>query len=251
MVDETTNNDTSRLLGSFFDKHGVRAEPPKLFPVSEKRLLESYPNLTSYIYSEPEPNFNNVSGWCCGNPIMWQMFVPSFALFMTQTQYETGWSFEDDIGIHGQLSLLELIRNWDLALDTEVDLAAIKIWNGWWGLERHTNNMERIVQRMKDSSVEWTMFSDSIQRHSLTMAEAVVAEVSNNVMQFGERLIYPIVWKHNRTIVDLKEVMVNYSVYGLDKMTGYKKLSSNEGIESLLQKDATPATHVFHEELPK
>jgi hypothetical protein len=249
LVDETRNNDTTQRLGNFFAKHGSHIELPKVFPVSEKIILEAYPNLTSYIYNEPEPNFNNESGVCCGFGFMWQMFVPAFALFMTEMQYKLGWSIEDDIGAHGQLTLLEMIRAWDSKLDPDVDLAAIEIKNQRWGMIRHSNNMEMILHDMRDQSVKWRAYSDSIQRHSLAMEEAVVAEVSRNVMQFGELLIHPIAWKHNRTFVDLNEVKANFSVFGLINMTG-DKMTSSQGIEHLLNTPATPATFAFHERLP-
>jgi hypothetical protein len=76
-----------------------------------------YPNLTSSIFNKPEPDFNNEKGLCCGRPIKWQMFIPTFGLFMTETNYRCGWSFEDDIIIFGCQSLCELIRSWDLELD--------------------------------------------------------------------------------------------------------------------------------------
>ena len=250
LVDETNNNRTEQLIGSFFAKHGNDVQLPQVFSVSEKGLLEKYPNLTSYINNEPEPNFHNEPGLCCGRPIMWQMFIPVMGWFQNETQYPLVWTFEEDTSVHGHLSLLELIRAWDQQLATDVDLVALELKKDYWGRPLHTNNMEKIVQEMQMASVRWKMYSDAVQRHSLSLADAIVAEVSNNVMQFGERLIYPIAWKHNCTIVDLETVSVNSSVFGLRQMTGEGKLTSNQGIEILLNTSATPATLLFHEELP-
>lgn len=250
MVDETRSNTSEELLRNFFDKYGGKVLMPDIFAVSEKVLLDHYPKLTSYIYNKPEPNFNNETGVCCGLSIMWQMFIPNFALFMNETGYNFGWTFEDDIDVYGEFSLLELIRAWDKRLNHTVDLAAIMLHGDWWGRPRHTMAMERIIQQMTNASVPWKMYSDTVQRHSLSLAKDVVAEVANNVMQFGERLIHPIAWKHNRTIVDLDEISQNISIFGIDNMTGRGKLSSNLGIEGLLNTSSSPATFIFHEELP-
>lgn len=251
MVDETKHRGESQeRLMKFFEKHGNKVAMPEIFAVSENNLLKHYPKLTSYIYNKPEPNFNNETGLCCGRPIMWQMFIPNFALFMNETGYDFGWSFEDDIDVYGELSLFELIRVWDQKLKNTVDLAAIKLHDDHWGKVRHTMAMERIVQQLNDANVTWSMFSDAIQRHSLGLSKDVVAEVSNNVMQFGERLIYPIAWKHNRTTVDLDEMSNDVSLFGINNMTIEVKLSSNLGVEELLKTNSTPATLIFHEELP-
>ena len=250
MVDETANNHTEQLLGSFFAKHGSRVDPPKVFSVSETKLLEAYPKLTSYIYNAPEPNANNETGICCDRPIMWQMFIPTFGLFLNHTRYRHGWSFEDDVGVHGHLTLLDLIHEWDKALDPSVDLAALEIHSGLWGAKRHTNSMKRIVQNMAKASVKWKLYSDTVQRHSLELAEAIVTEVSDNVMQFGERLVFPIAWKHNRSMVSLEHVLVNSSLFGLDHMTGRGKLTGEKGLKKLMELNASPATFLFHEKLP-
>jgi hypothetical protein len=129
-------------------------------------------------------------------------------------------------------------------------LAAPQLYKrGYWGEKRHTNNMERIVQSMKNASVNWTMYSDAIQRHSIGLSQSIVTEVSNNVMQFGERLIYPIAWKHNHTCVDLNKI--NTTVFGMEQLTGSGKLTSSKGIGGLLNTTSTPSTFIFHEELPK
>lgn len=254
MVDETNihfDNNTVKLLSVYFGRQGGEIQPPRVFSVTESGLLLHYPKLTSYIHNAPEPNFHNETGLCCESPIMWQMFIPNFGMFMNYTNYKYGWAFEDDIGISGQWSIAALIKMWDLKLDHNVDLAAIKLKKDWWGEKVHTNNMEKIVQAMEEASVKWTLYSDAIQRHSLSLSKAIIAEVSDNVMQFGERLIHPIAWKHNQTIVDLDGLLNETSIFGLDRMTGYGKLTSTEGIKELLKTDTVgPATFVFHEKFP-
>ena len=270
LVDETRDRTTTiPRLHNYFAKSGHRAVPPQVFSVSETALFQHYPRLISYANNYPELNYNNETGVCCGRPIMWQMFIPTFGLFLNQTRYEYAWTFEDDIGVHGALSLLDLIRVWDLHLGggeveggdgsiptttttttTNVDLAAIDLQAFFWGRVRHTWPMEDIVRAMQNASVEWRLFSDAVQRHSVQMADAVVQEVSNNVMQFGERLIHPIAWKHNLTIVDLAQLAVNHSVYGALEMTGAGKLTSGQGVEKLLNLTESPSTFLFHEELP-
>jgi hypothetical protein len=249
LVDDTNNNHTNERLGNFFAKHGGHVEAPKVFPVSEKKILEAYPNLTSYIYNTPEPNFDNSPRSCCDKPIMWQLLAPAFAVFMAETRYDFGWVVEDDFSSHGQLTILELMREWDLKLGPDVDLAAEEVL---LPLDtKHTNGFALIVQDMVNSSVKWRVYADHIQRHSLAMADAISEELSRNVMQFAERFVYPIAWKHNMTVVDLKEVSLNYSVFGWGDREADYKVSSSDAFEYLLKTTATPATYVFHEELPK
>jgi len=107
LVDETNNNQTEQVLDMYF--HMQRGtlnkdylQPPRIFSVSETILLQHFPRLTSYIHNEPEQNYHKKSGLCCSRPIMWQMFVPTFAIFMQQhTNYRFAWSFEEDISTQG------------------------------------------------------------------------------------------------------------------------------------------------------
>lgn len=270
LVDETQSQNSQQRLSAYFARHGGAAggevlatlRPPRIFAVSETSLLARYPNITSYIYNEPEPNFNNEAGLCCDRPIMWQMFLPTFGMFMeNHKQYRYAWTFEDDIAVAGELSLFDQFRKWDWRLLNEsVDLAAPMLTGFHWGLVRHTQNMEVIAQAMQNASVEWRMYSDAVQRHSRSLAQSIVTEVGNNVMQFGERLVHPIAWKHNHTIVDLAQLSLSTennsstssTVFGLDALTG-AKLTRSQGVERLLNLSESPEkpfSFVFHEELP-
>ena len=110
LVDETKNNQTEQLLDLYFHTRGgaPNLQPPRVFSVSETILLQHFPRLTSYIHNKPERNSHNASGVCCRKPIMWQMFVPTFAIFLHEhTNYSFAWSFEDDISTHGHTVRLD------------------------------------------------------------------------------------------------------------------------------------------------
>jgi len=274
LVDETKNQNSQQRLDTYFARHGGAAggevlatlRPPRIFAVSETSLLARYPNLTSYIYNEPEPNVNNETGVCCGKPIMWQMFIPTFGMFMeSHPQYRYGWTFEDDAAVVGERSLFDLFRKWDWRLmNKTADLVAPLVRNLRWGKVRHTRNMEAIVQAMQNASVGWRLYSDAVQRHSQSLAQSIVTEVGNNVMQYGERLVHPIAWKHNHTIVNLDQLSLSTennsstrTVFGLDALTeggGVGKLTRSEAVERLLilsESLEQPLAFVFHERLPK
>jgi len=270
LVDETKNQNSQERLETYFARHGGAARgevlatlrPPRIFAVSETSLLARYPNLTSYIYNKPETNVNNEMGVCCAKPIMWQMFIPTFGMFMeSHPQYRYGWTFEDDFAVVGARSHFDLFRKWDWQLmNKTADLVAPLVEGERWGKVRHTQNMEVIVQAMQDASVKWRIYSDTVQRHSQSLAQSIVTEVGNNVMQFGERLVHPIAWKHNHTIVNLDQLSLltenNSSmrtVFGLDALTpggDVFKRTYCEGAERWLNLSESleqPVTFVFHE----
>jgi hypothetical protein len=272
LVDETNDNGTKSLLDRYFQAHGRKEIlPPRIFAVSEAGLLEHYPRLISYVNNAPEPNSHNSSGVCCGGTLMWQCSVPNQGIFMNATRnYEYFWSFEDDISTVGQHTLFELIRIWDNQLATQVgsteqegeddsivDLLSVMLKGNYWGAFIHTQNYEKITSAMTEAGVTLALYSDSIQRYSWRMADPIVEEISNNVMQFGERLIHPIAWKHNRTIVDL-EILTQQdrTIFGLTTISGHGKQSKSQGVETLLKSmeakgfSGEPATLVYHEELP-
>jgi hypothetical protein len=92
---------------------------------------------------------------------------------------------------------------------------------------------------MKNASVDWNMYSDAIQRHSIGLSQSIVTEVSSkNVMQFGERLIHPIAWKHSN------QNKHNSGWCG-------KKRTSSQSIEGLLNTASTPLTFILNEELAR
>lgn len=256
LVDETRNNQTERILDMYFRKRGGSAcgetkktalKPPSVFSVSESIVLQRYPRLTSYIHNYPERNFHNDSGVCCGRRLMWQMFLPTFAIFMQEkTMYRYAWSFEDDISAHGQHSMYDVIRMLDLELGADpVDLAAFRHPKDVaWGGRIHTMGMEAILEEMKNASVGRRLYSDALQRHSSKLSYSIYREVhDNNVMQFGEAFVWPIAWKHKHTVVDLVSLVGQQrkeksktdlgSIFVSEKITG-GKFNKADGVIGLL-----------------
>ena len=255
LVDETRNNQTKARLDSYFAKRGSHVPAPPFFPSSEKILLQHFPKLTSYIYNYPEPNFNNKPGLCCNNNIMWQMFTPSFAMFMhSMRKYRFGWVFEDDVNVLGQYqSLVDLITVLDGELDDDVDLAGNWFASKAWGAERRTLPFDAILQNMIAAKVPWKRISDGLQRHSSLMSKDVYEQVGENVYVWAEGLVFPIAWKYNRTFRDLKQLPLaqNMSIH-FHKLTGKGKISRAEAVELFLThegtKSMTPFTLIFHED---
>jgi hypothetical protein len=257
-VDETKANGTESRVRDYFSKHLTELPLPGIFVVSENKILETYPKLTSYIYNEPERNSNNKTGLCCKRPIMWQMFIPSLALFLSSTQYKYAWRIEDDIEAVGKDSLLQILRRWDLELVEDVDFVGqpthIKpAKTNAFVNKRHTPGFDEIVTAMKKTkgSPAWTCYSDAIQRHSLRLGKYLYDRVAENIFQFGECMVQPIIWEAGFSIVQLDSLLKEpLGVSGLKRLTGTgQKISREKALERFFK--GSNASFVYHQEPEK
>jgi hypothetical protein len=253
VVDESTANDTESVVQDYFNRHLLDIPLPGIFVVSENKILETYPKLTSYVYNEPEHNSNNETGICCAMPLMWQMLMPTYALFLSSTQYKYAWRVEDDIGAVGKDSLLQILRRWDLELQ-DADFVGQPThasgipFNNWIN-KRHTPGFDKIVTEMENTTgaPKWTCYSDSIQRHSLRLGKRLYDRIAENIFQFGECMVQPIIWEAGYSIVELDSLLEEpLGVGGLQDLTGIgQKISKEEALEKFTMGNNTG--FVYHQ----
>jgi hypothetical protein len=227
---------------------------PLIFPVNERIILNEFPRLTNYIYNGPnETNMHNETGVCCGRGVMWQMLFPSLAMFLkyNEDRYDYAWVFGDDMGMLGNLTFLQIIQKWDLAIRASGEVAHLvaepttlnNVPYNKWMFYRHTPGFDTVLQRLNPyGTTKWTCYTDQVQRHSMRLANEIYRAFVSNVFQFGECFLQPIAWDANLTIVKLSSL--NVSIGGLNELA--RKTESKKALERF-RLDDTLEAFLFHE----
>ncbi|CAJ1967023.1 unnamed protein product [Cylindrotheca closterium] len=243
MVDQTRQKitTTERLQAYFGSKNATHLKAPNVFSVTEKMILDEFPKLAAgYVKG---PLVDGGPGTCCGQPLMWQLLMPTFVTFVHYHQeYDYTWVFEDDLWSIGK-PIVELLRNLDDSLQGKnASLCGAKIaTNGIpytkMTKERHTFSYREILMAMKATGWQhrnrtllrmdgqkrsrvwnewgenelpvWTCMSDTLYRHSRDFGNYVYNMVKANVYQFAECYQMPLAWYGGFRIADIKRVLPN------------------------------------------
>ncbi|KAL3943671.1 MAG: hypothetical protein SGBAC_002251 [Bacillariaceae sp.] len=243
MIDQTkTKTTTTKTLQRYFRaQNASHLKPPTVFSVTEQMILEEFPKLaTGYV---PGPLVDGGKGTCCGQPLLWQLLIPTFVTFVHYHQeYDYNWVLEDDIWTVGT-PIVELIRAWDDKLKGKnASLCGSRL--GTNGIpysrmtkERHTYGFRDILMAMKatgwqhrnrtllkmDGQVRshvwnewggnrlpiWSCMSDTLYRHSRDFGNYVYRMVKSNVYQFAECYQMPLAWHGGFQIADIKKILPN------------------------------------------
>ena len=227
---------SSESLKSFFAGKNVSShiEPPKVFSVSERFVLDEFPELEKgYV---PGPLVDGTKGKCCAMPLMWQFLSPTFITFVHHNQqYENYWVFEDDVWTVGKYTLIDLFRHWDERLEgKQVGLIGNKVTYGRMPYnrmqkEKFTEGFHEIIKGMKATHTiknnpleiynltrskvwnswdettlpPWTCMSDAVYRHSREFSNFMYDNISNNTYAYAECFQMPIAWAGGFNITDL------------------------------------------------
>ncbi|KAL3945760.1 MAG: hypothetical protein SGBAC_000149 [Bacillariaceae sp.] len=243
MVDQTKQKitTTESLQDYFRSKNAAHLKAPTVFSVTEKMILEEFPKLANgYV---PGPLVDGKPGTCCGQPLLWQLLMPTFVTFVhCHQEYDYTWVFEDDLWTIGT-PIAELLHTFDDKLrGKNASLVGSRIsTNGIpytkMTKERHTFEYREILMAMKatgwqhnnrtllkmDGQVRslvwnewggsrlpvWSCMSDTFYRHSRDFGNYVYSMVKSNVYQFAECYQMPLAWYGGFQIADIKNILPN------------------------------------------
>mmetsp|Transcript_30061 Transcript_30061/g.82554 ORF Transcript_30061/g.82554 Transcript_30061/m.82554 type:complete len:372 (-) Transcript_30061:1627-2742(-) len=262
MSDETKMNGTEAAVKRYFDKL-ADVPVPRIFPINESMVLEYFaPGLQRYASG---PLVNGESGECCGVPLLWQLSVPPFVMFLSTHKYDYAWNFEEDVWAVGKgvAPLADLMYEWDRQMETAHNIpvgfaGVFTKANGCpfnvWLKDRHTQSFQDLLVNMQNSSVydawkkpkgilwhdfaqntapEWSCISDAVYRHSLNFSNYFKAMICNGTYRFGEALQQPMAWSGNFLAKELKTLLPREKT-----PTGFERLTLNNGQKKLLESEA-------------